>query len=431
MALTAREKLSRMIAVVAHIKVRRAGPYRVTRSVDPLSFLLTDSDCDALLGQLAARATELGLSTQALLDDMLSFLLALPRDIDDLRLEAEMIRMFDLFAFSVAPPDEVDGRIECRTQKAVRPERAQRPRWRMSDGSGLADRRGDYITLAQAREAYEPATIALQAYGTPYNAYYTMVHGPLGLGSDKKAAEWQSKLLSRLRGKFYEKRAERMGPAHDLHRFTFNARASDGSLETTTIFNLPKEIEGGVETWLRKFVAAKEQTSGTALAFNVEHPVGVGRYARHWALQRRFWGGLDPDLAIGGVRVLDLLKIPQHLRRRPGKIDCRRFNPSQSISEMQLAEAERLQLPFLSAWGDRAWQDLFTGWELKEHKDRMRELTRRQEREDMLRRTYRENEPLEAATLRAALAKERASWPVHAHDRERSWGGWWTGDAEA
>ena len=54
---------------------------------------------------------------------------------------------------------------------------------------------------------------------------------------------------------------------------------------------------------------------------------------------------------------------------------------SQSISEMHFAEARRMQMPYLSAWTDRAWQHLFTGWELLEHKARQAELARRHERE--------------------------------------------------
>jgi hypothetical protein len=442
MALSAPEKLGAILDVIQHLQIRYVGPRRFVRADHRLSLLLPDESSRRVVALYAQRAEELGIVPSSLFDMMQEYWSVQPADIDDRRLEGAVIRFYNLLSFSPAraSADEQDPspRRPARSQ-APAPRRSSvraSSRWRLTDGSGLVDRAGPHISIPQAQEVYEVSTAGVQMYGRAWNTLVRIAHPDTIL--DEEAAEITGDLLRQLRKCFFEKAARRDGMASDLHRIAFHERGGHGGLLTTILFHLPRALADEVRNWLASSEAGRRAGSATPLVVDAEFPAGIGHMARHWALVREIWGSISPGARIAGMPLLDVLKVPPGMRREAGVIGCRRFSFSQSISEGERLKAARHRMGHLSAWADREWDQLFTGWELREHKERINEMARREARLQQLHRSYGSTDTaLASAGLEAAIDKEMSGWPVHPHDRPRKADGWWmsvqdedsTGDA--
>ena len=108
------------------------------------------------------------------------------------------------------------------------------------------------------------------------------------------------------------------------------------------------------------------------------------RLRRHLQLMRMLCRSVDPNIKVrdqGERRALiDVLSIPKRLRETFDSFEVpQRCRASKTINEKMQHKASDARLAPLSAFGDEAWSDLFTGWELNEHLDRQREKEERAE----------------------------------------------------
>lgn len=212
----AREKLAGIIEVLKHLLVRYVGPSRIRRADHRLTLLLSDQDCRRVLNQFAARASELGRTIHGLFDEILEFWLDVPSDVDNNRLEAHALRFHQLLMFNSG--GAASGGHE-RGSPVRTARNAQKPfKWRTRDHAGVIHRRGDWLTLSQAREIYEAGTFLAQAHGRWFNAKITVDHSLLSAATDEVAAERISDWLRRLRQSFFAPAARHHGPSAELHR---------------------------------------------------------------------------------------------------------------------------------------------------------------------------------------------------------------------
>ena len=126
--------------------------------------------------------------------------------------------------------------------------------------------------------------------------------------------------------------------------------------------------------------------------------------------------------SVQGEPLLKRLGVPRAWQRQPSVSGLRpRFFGSMTSAAVELAS--RLLMPFLSAVDDEAWSWVTKRWELKEHTSRKRTI---QERRAALERWSGTDQ-----ASQADRAELMANWPAGARDRERSWVGWWTSNADA
>ena len=131
-----------------------------------------------------------------------------------------------------------------------------------------------------------------------------------------------------------------------------------------------------------------------------------------------------------GLALVDLLKVPSRTRRKVGKIAGRRYNLSQSIGEQAQRAAKASGMPHLSAWREGAWEQIFEGWELKEHQTRTDLAKRRSYEIGQLEAELRANgDPLHHRSISLVIENKRKNWNIDPKSWPRNWVGWWLGDA--
>ena len=155
------------------------------------------------------------------------------------------------------------------------------------------------------------------------------------------------------------------------------------------------------------------------------------RLRRHLQLMRMLCRSVDPNIKVrdqGERRALiDVLSIPKRLRETFDSFEVpQRCRASKTINEKMQHKASDARLAPLSAFGDEAWSDLFTGWELDEHLDRQREKEERAEALLKVRLEWPEGVGRRQDQVRAiALEQLKTTWPQDPRRRLRGWEGWW------
>jgi DNA polymerase III subunit gamma/tau len=286
-----------------------------------------------------------------------------------------------------------------------------------------------YLSSVQVERLYDAATFLPQEHGLLFNTLVHLDHGALGIVDENLATELVSKLTHELslRCKVWSHGAK----AHWLYVH----RNTGCGIQTDIVLHLPPEALDRVAVWLNARMEQwfEEGAHGWVLdAANSARANGwqKNRVQRHWALVRKLWGGLDPDVEEWGrgrrrVPLLDLLGVRSEDRKPVGGVR-RAIGSSRSLAPSRRQSAAERRMALLSALKDDAWEALFSGWELDEFRDREAERVRRQEARERVELEYpMSSNPLEARARETALASLEASWPIDPKSRLRSWKGWW------
>lgn len=140
---------------------------------------------------------------------------------------------------------------------------------------------------------------------------------------------------------------------------------------------------------------------------------------------------VDPNIKVrdrGERRALiDVLSIPKRLRETFDSFEVpQRCRSSKTIGEKIQNKAVGDRLAPLSAFGDQAWTDLFTGWELDEYDDRQCEKEDREKARLKVGLEWPEGIGQRLDQVReAALEQLKTAWPQDPRRRLRGWQGWW------
>lgn len=151
----------------------------------------------------------------------------------------------------------------------------------------------------------------------------------------------------------------------------------------------------------------------------------------HWRGVRSLSRGLHPEIVAQAsdgrwMPLVALLGIPQATSQpHDAELLIQSAGSSHTLGPKARAAGTDYGLSFLSAVDDRAWDVVDSGWELAEHRDRIRERAKREGEEDMLRSVHSDGSELSKVRLERALLELRVLWRGHAHLRTRTWKGWW------
>jgi DNA polymerase-3 subunit gamma/tau len=300
------------------------------------------------------------------------------------------------------------ARVSSTGRRAAKPRTVRRTSGH-SRASGQLSRR-------QVKDIVAAASFLPQEHGRLLNARITVDHHRLGTTSHPTAFTTELKhelglALARwdeeLRGRF---------------DWIFVHEQTEEGLFTTIVCRIPEHLTDRALSWLHDdFLRRRFGEHGRKhLRIRIQHERSRdGAVRRHWALVRMLCRGVDPGIEEHDGRrirpLADLLEIPTYCRPKlmPPTVTVQ-LRVSQSMGDDARKKAEQDGLTLLSAFRDRAWGHLYSGWELLEFEERQQ-----------LRRVRRQLE--EVGTIPGNVAAGAAGtglWPKDPRDRRRSWKIW-------
>lgn len=407
-----------------HIKKTMIGPHfaLATRG----EFLLyDDAAIRTLVEKIARNAARVSQSTVAFYDAQLEHWTHIPVATLE-AFEAHAIRFVDLCAGynHDAKPVDALARIPLMGE-AYRSTSGRRARITRQRLSARPAPRGQYVSVAQAFECYEAATFLTQEYGVTLNA-------ALPVNWRQFDANVEADFAARMTGLGRElaQRFSAWAPTHaaagGLHRISFLGRDEVGALTAVMLFHLPDPLMVRTEDWLAGwFTRAARRHSPPAQipVLDYRSPSdprnSIGRQNR--LLGRHIWAGIDPADDAQGVPLIERLGVPERQRRPAGQVVGARLHMSQSIGQRSQAEALEAGMGHVSAWRSGRWDQLLSGWEFREHRERADVRASRADRLAIFAaRRAATGDPMTRALIDQLERDERASWMLDPLHRPRS-----------
>ena len=283
----------------------------------------------------------------------------------------------------------------------------------------------NYLSVAQARTVYEASTFLTQIHGLCFNAALRVGFADWRIHHEDGAANLMTSVARELAQRLKDWTGA-SDSAGGLHRLSLLGRDPAGHLTGVLLLHLPMHVTPLAEDWLNNWFARFGHKKGVLTApplFDVAAPADPrNAVQRHWRLvQRHVWAGVDPDITMSGVSLTEQLGVAERYRRPAGRVSRPRLHLSQSISRANWAAVRDQGMAHVSAWEAGRWDQLLSGWELREYRER--EALRRQ-RDDILRafndRRDRTGDPLSRLTIDRLENQQRESWLVPPLDRPRT-----------
>ncbi|TIX14847.1 MAG: AAA family ATPase [Mesorhizobium sp.] len=270
------------------------------------------------------------------------------------------------------------------------------------------------LSLKDVREIVNRASWFTQATGWTMNAAFEI----RPLASDIKLATTTTFIADFVRA------LQVGGP--DLPRSTASITVFEASGTGNVIGYVCAHIEGLDDPSrgprLRRWCDRGDQANGGADGHDVEVSFSNDNKGMrfHWAQVFKLCAGLGGEAFIeddqGATRALRDIGIRKDWRQ-PGMLPFRVLYFQGLVGNAAIDAATANGMEFLSAFDDRALGHLTSGWELKEHRDRIKECaSRRQQVADLA--IY------DAERVNAERQRLTAEWAT-AKARRRHWTGWW------
>jgi len=289
-----------------------------------------------------------------------------------------------------------------------------------------------YLTKSQVHKLWEAGSFLVQEYGLFLNARISIRYKDLNVSSNEERTKLIADLVHELGMALKRWAPQSCARFHWLYSHELG-RA--GGLGTAVIAHIPVPLADDVEAWLFDHFLAKRYgwpIPSDAVSLRVTRQVDSdARMRRHLQLMRLLCRAVDPGIRIRhkGERIalIDLFRIPNRWRGITLASDANqawRVSRTIGVSIQNLAKHQRMTP--LSAFGDKAFDYLLTGWERLEYQDRRREKEDRARAQLKIELDWREESGLLAKrAVAAALNKLRMSWPKDPRERLRTWRGWW------
>jgi DNA polymerase-3 subunit gamma/tau len=289
-----------------------------------------------------------------------------------------------------------------------------------------------YLSRAQAEAIYNRASMLPQEYGVLFNTRIRIQH-TFQEGDNEAAA---AALVSQITHELLI-RVSKWAPNDTLHWLYLHEACQPGMV-TELVAHVPPVALQNADTWLRQrlmhLVPSWSEESSVIDVPNPSRATGYEgqRVARHWAMVRRLWRGLSPNLGHWDEQaerapLANLLGVPRPMRGQIGALTTvRRISSSGTLGPSASARAQSARMTFLSAFADNAWHRLFDGWELREFADRTTERAARRDLEERIRLEWPSSlNRIEVDRCQEEIERLHLSWPSNPHLRARSWVGWW------
>lgn len=286
--------------------------------------------------------------------------------------------------------------------------------------------RGVWLTKREAYGVYRAATLLPQAYGVWFNARLILRYADF----DVKDVAAALRLCSGLTHELGLRLRDWVGDAaFRLHWLTQHEGADAGGLITHLLLHVPPPLFGRAREWIaEEYLPTPVGVWPNELGTDVWRAADTARpHVTHWALVRELWRVANPlvlELDERGRRapLVTLLSVPPQRPRTPAALPdgVRRWSTSHTLGSSQWRDAATARLAFVSAFDERAWDALDTGWELHEFDYRRAEIKQRQRAEDVLRAQLPHGvSSTQDAVLDERLRSLRETWPVDPLKRPR------------
>jgi len=410
------------------------------RREDRIMNSMLPADREWIATEMHVRARAAGIDERTFWQEMVDFWNANNGGMTDAELFAKVTK-FDAFMNieRAAPIDESphcarasisvtnDGRIPAPRRRVAAACDAE-----ASFKAPVAVRQSAHLTKPQVRKLWDAGSFLVQEYGILLNTRIVIAHERLGIAKTSDAVDLVGDLVHEL-GLTLKRWAPRS--CSHFHWLYVHEHVQKRGPMTTLVAYVPEELGDGAEEWLfDSFLANRigNPLPKSAVQMRItRYENNVWRVRRHVQLMRMLCRSVDPNIKVrdGGERraLIDALSIAERLRERFAALEAsQRRRVSETIGEQEQRTAKDNRLAPLSAFGDKAWPALFTGWELMEHRDRQREKEERGRAEMKIRLEWPEGDKRQNQVRKTALARLRASWPQDPQRRrDRSWKGWW------
>jgi DNA polymerase-3 subunit gamma/tau len=419
------EVLNALRRALTHLNLRHVVVPSVALPDDPSILLFPDDACAAAMAAFRRRADALGMTLMSLFDAVLEFWQEVPAHVDH-----ETIRILvQRFHNALTDDRSFARRAESISGKpgAMLPPRmsAPRPAARRAIVFGGPYTPDAWLSRRQVNELYEASSFLMQRYGACFNAIMQFDHLE-SVKSDRDAAARVNRLSKEMRQQVERYGAWNNGRPACLHRITLHERIKV-QLTTTVMLHIDMPIANSLIAWLDQRLPSLglPSSAGDVLQI-VHHEKSVDRVARHWQLTRQLLGGIAPDLSAGGALLTERFRIPRSRQREAGLIHCDRYSMAETLSRGARDKAHAAGRAHLSALADEAYEHLFNGWELEEHRDVSSQIFQRQkERALLLKELAKADDQLSKLNIFNLINQLDNDVLCDPYSRKRSWGGWW------
>jgi DNA polymerase III subunit gamma/tau len=278
-----------------------------------------------------------------------------------------------------------------------------------------------FISAADARSIINSASFLIQEHGVYFNVSFELRTALFGRRDQGPSIQLIKQFEQEL-----EEQVTRWSPGAVFARLSFY-ELHDGDYRGLIVARLPSSTEEGdgfgclkeAEVWAGQWRCDERlHPSSEAIQMKRARP-GSAERAFHWRETLNLCAGLS-DAEVGPGQqgeeqpLLQLLRIRQPRWQRVGSLVLpagqRPFTASTVLQPEAIEQASRYNMKPLSAFDDKAWDQLRQGWELDEYKDRQ-EVGGQRRRES--------EKPGQVHGV------QRDTWSDDPHDRPRSWRVWW------
>lgn len=399
---TAREKVQLLRAVLTSIYYRDVQHFDI--SVSPLADAITRGRAELLIAFEALIGEPANDKVRYCFARLLNFWLIAPMDVDEASYQLQLAN-FEEFVRSLSDESQAPA-----VGEGVRRPPVQQQKYELEQ-STRPDRRRvvRYLQVSDVANIVNRSSYLIQHYGIMFNAFAMVSAGSRIRRSEEKSVASFEDILFNLDSV----------PTKQSDELAFVAvpEAENGEFTCRIALHLPVG-----DALSRKAVQDVERISKDRCEivweFTDRLTVDRDHVKFHWGCVRKLCAGVA-DPGNGNSSDEDLrknLKIPKTLWRVPSLMDRPQPLFSSLLSDRALQEACRLKMEFLSAFDDRAWASLFSGWELFEFEGRRHEIEVRQRALQEVESAF-ANDPSKMDLAKEELIKE---WR-DAKSRPRRW----------
>lgn len=397
--------------------------------VDAAFRLVEPEDRQRIAGAITRFGEATGLAARDFWQDLLNFWVCEPAAFSDDAALAIKLHDFRrlLGPRPILPPLPVVA-VDAAPIKQVRRRTAKAP-----ISAAMMIPNGAALTQTEVQRHYEAATMAGQHYGALFNVAIDIRVGGAPHAVEGAARQVITSVTHELGQRVGDwSGGDKSGQVH----WVYCNHRQGGLLTCQLLAHVPYPYHLKAAEWLRdrQFVADGEVNVEIEATWHNPAPRNpkardTSRLNFHWQRLRTMWEGLDPAITDWNDKAIrEPLRELLGLKVQPkvgDPIKIKRIGISHTLGPAARTKAEADKLPFLSAMADRAWNHIYSGWELSEYDDRKAERHRRSEQIRKIKIVTAAGSDLEVRRGQEAMTALERSWPVDPKDLPRTWNPWW------
>ena len=424
---TPAEKATRLRQLLLYVFNFEVSRPPVRDIVNPAFHLIEASERREIAAAFASRAVVENMPRGDYWNSLLNFWMFDPAVIsDDAALKIKLHQFHQL-----VNPDGADAARTAEVAAPTEPSTRQRAfRKRSTRTAAPTSTALVHMVLKDAEAIYDAASFLAQHHGVWANGSVKLIVRANPAEVEAQAAHAISRLTHQL------------GMSIGGFHWVYANRKCNDTVVCRVLAHVPYERIRDAEDWLKKTQAGWEakQHPSISFAWHFHDPQTknaryreISRRKFHWEQIRLLWADLDPAIEHWGHNIrqplIDLLRArPKQEAPSEPLNRLKRVGVSHSLGPKARQAAEANMMGLLSAFRDAKWDQIDTGWELDEHRDRLADQAARQEQLSRLERLGNPDDALPQKRYDDARANLISSWPNDPKLRPRTWNPWWSDD---